>query len=532
MDPRSDAADRSLRVAQAALVAGCALALGSVVSAGPAPGTLTLDSVFPPGQSVCAGIPPRHADPLAAPGDAPAHSEQDFATEEITAGSVGEPPETDFHVLRWRHLSARPLSEEIPLDIVDGTVGVVIRAEAPTDDWNISVELLGPGGTLLACEECADAPVVGEIREGRGNTAMPSTDRPGWELLPGEYSFRVRATAADTTNIQGDGADVNVTATLRTNVAVDVRHRLDLNFIYLPNCTLTAEIARTSPRFAEYLAKVDQWMRPTGIRIGRVTHTDLHRDDFDMIATWEEAGRMFRTSSWVGKPRALNIYCVEGFEPPLNPVVGLSGGIPGPLANGTRDSGVAIRMQPFFICSNCLDAFASLTAHEIGHYLGFYHTTEGDLAHWDPFLDTPDCHEPGINECPDRNYVMFPLIHTANTIWSPHQALVAPTHPLVRTVAVATRHDAPEPPDRPLVATPNPFENEVRLALPAAGPSGFAVTIHDVTGRVVKSLGTATTQIVWDGTDAAGKTASAGIYFVRAVAPDGRATSARLVKVR
>src|SRR5262245_51245764 len=243
MDGRSDALDRSLRMAQAALVAGCALALG-VAHAEPAPGTLTLESVFPPGESVCAGTPPRHVDGLALPGDAPAHSEQDLVGEEITAGPVGGPRETDFHVLRWRHLSARPLSEEIPLDIVDGTVGVVIRAEAPTDDWNISVELLGPGGTLLACEDCVDAPVVGEIREGRGNTAMPSTDRPGWELLPGEYSFRVRATPADTSNVVGDGADVSVTATLRTNVALDVHHRLDLNFIYLPHCTLTAEIAR------------------------------------------------------------------------------------------------------------------------------------------------------------------------------------------------------------------------------------------------------------------------------------------------
>lgn len=552
MGGRAFHATRALLIAAAAVAAGLAPGRAGAETGSLHPGSLnpgslhigsletgsssfTLQAVFPEEYSVCAGTPPSRPYPAVleagTPGPDDVRDDRDLQVEDITGGSFGGGQWDDLHVLRWRSVSARPLSEEIPIEIVDGTVGLTIRAEARTDDWEISVELLGPDGEVLACEACEGAPAVGEVREGRGSTQMPSTDRPGWELTPGVYSFRVRATPADSGNVRGDGTTVSVIATLRTNGEVGFQHRLDLNFVYLPSSTLSAEIARTSPRFAEFLAKVDERLTPSGIRLGRITHTDLHRPDFDIIATWEEAGQMFRTSAWVGRPRALNVYCVQKFEFPLAPAIGLSGGIPGAAANGTRDSGIAIRMEPFFLCSDCLGAYASLMAHEIGHYLGFYHTTESDVAHWDPFLDTPDCHV-ALNDCPDRSYVMFPLIHTANTDWSPHQCGVALTSPMVRTIPVVVRRDEIAP-DRPqLAAAPNPFESAVRLALPGVDASTRAFTIHDVAGRVVKRLVGGTSGAVWDGTDVAGRPAPAGIYFARVVASDGRDTSLRLVKIR
>ncbi|MFN8178808.1 MAG: FlgD immunoglobulin-like domain containing protein [bacterium] len=503
--------------------------LGGRAQASSVPAT-TLEQVFPAGRSVCAGNPPRRAERPAADARSAAPLILDDCEPSWQPGDESR-PFADVHILRWRSVEARPLSEEIPFEVASGTVGLMLRAAADTDDWDISVELLGPHGDLLSCGDCPDAPAASEIREGRGEAQMPSTDRPGWQLVPGRYAFRVRATPADSTII-GDGATTSVVATLRTSASVEVERRLDLNFVYLPDCSLTAQIAESSPRFAEYLQKVDQWLAPTGIRIGRVTHVDLNRPEFSIIATWDEAGEMFRTSCGVGRPRALNIYCLEGFEPPLNPVVGLAGAIPGPLANGTRDSGIAIRTQPFFTCSDCLDAFASLTAHEIGHYLGFFHTTEADLEHWDPFLDTPECHDIALNDCPDHDYVMFPLIHRANHIWSPDQLRVAWRHPMVRTVAVVGKRDATAPSERAiLAASPNPFASEVRLAVPkAAAPA--SVAIYDVSGRLVRRLAGSPEEIVWDGRDGAEQPAPAGIYFARSVAADGRATLLRLVKVR
>jgi hypothetical protein len=206
----------------------------------------------------------------------------------------------DLVTLRWRNVHARPVSEDIPIVVEEGTVGLTVRAEASRPRVLISVELIGPGGTVLACHDCEDAPAVGEIRAGRGVTQMPSTDRPGWELTPGRYAFRVRALPRPDGPTSDDvGADVDVIATLRSDAAADVEHFVDLNFVYLPTSTLSVDVAQTNPRFAEVMARIDDYLAPTGVRIGRITHHDLDMDRFATIATWEEAGQLFDTSGRV-----------------------------------------------------------------------------------------------------------------------------------------------------------------------------------------------------------------------------------------
>jgi hypothetical protein len=46
------------------------------------------------------------------------------------------------------------------------------------------------------------------------------------------------------------------------------------------------------------------------------------------------------------------------------------------------------------------------TVHELGHFAGLYHTTEGNRAYWDPLDDTPEC-QPGTTTCPDGHNIMF-----------------------------------------------------------------------------------------------------------------------------
>jgi hypothetical protein len=319
---------------------------------------------------------------------------------------------------------------------------------------------------------------------------------------------------------------------------VFVEHFLDLNFVYLPGCSLSVARADTSALFADMLAHIDAALAPAGIRLGRVTQVDLNRPAFSVIATWREAGEMFRTSATIGLPRALNVYCLQGFEPPLNPVVGLSGGIPGPMHNGTRDSGVAVRTSPLFVCGeDCLPAFGGLFAHEIGHYVGLYHTTEAPPVTtpeaWDPFSDTPECLAKFPYACADYGYVMFPLIHAANVTWSPAQASVAQTHPLVRTVPVfaARETTAPRTPPRPtVVASPNPFRDDVLFDLPARG--GSELSLVDVRGRVIRRLVVNEGRAAWDGRDAEGDVVSAGIYFARWSDAAGRKHTIRVVRMR
>jgi hypothetical protein len=439
----------------------------------------------------------------------------------------------DLVMLRWSGVEAFPVSEELPIVVEDGTVGLMIRADAPNDRFRVSVELLGPEGELLACADCDDAPAVGEVRPGRGTTQMPSTDRPGWELRPGRYAFRVRVEPA-IEDPGADGTEVDVTATLRSDAGAEVQRFLDLNFIYLPECGLSRDIAPAAPEFREMIERVDEWLEPTGIRLGRITHNDLDRRGYSNISTWEEAAHLFRSSRQLGRPRALNVYCVRGFEPPLNPAVGLSGGIPGPSFDGTPDSGIIVRTSPLFTCSDCTDAFASLFVHEFGHYLGLYHTTEANLRHEDPFSDTPRCEKRDLRQCPDWSYVMFPVIHPANRVWSPGQIEVVRTHPLVRTVPVvrprvASPLSTPAADAAEVAAAPNPFRDRVELRRGGVSDGPARARIYDVTGRVVRRLGTVGGTFAWDGRDDRGRVVPGGVYFAR-ITETGVSRTVRIVK--
>ena len=105
--------------------------------------------------------------------------------------------------------------------------------------------------------------------------------------------------------------------------------------------------------------------------------------------------------------------------------------------------------------------------------------------------------------------------------------LEAVHHPAATTAAEGTE------PSRPVIAAyPSVTRGgtELRLAAPADRPTGVAV--YDVQGRSVRVLriGAGMGGVRWDGADAQGRAAGAGVYFIRVAGSAG--SSARVVKVR
>jgi hypothetical protein len=87
-------------------------------------------------------------------------------------------------------------------------------------------------------------------------------------------------------------------------------------------------------------------------------------------------------------------------------VVGIDGSIPGPSGvPGTIASGAAVTIADFgedggtgacargaFDVDRCgTDLVSYISAHEAGHWLGLYHTTESSGTFFDPLSDTPTC---------------------------------------------------------------------------------------------------------------------------------------------
>ncbi len=87
-----------------------------------------------------------------------------------------------------------------------------------------------------------------------------------------------------------------------------------------------------------------------------------------------------------------------------------------------------------------------------------------------------------------------------------------------------------------LLATPNPFMTGSAVAFSLARPEQVTVEVYDLTGRLVRSLGSGRLaagahRFEWNGRDAAGRHTAAGVYFVR-LRMGAQHLEAKLVKLQ
>jgi hypothetical protein len=85
-------------------------------------------------------------------------------------------------------------------------------------------------------------------------------------------------------------------------------------------------------------------------------------------------------------------------------------------------------------------------------------------------------------------------------------------------------------------ARPNPFERDSKIRLTLAAPTFVRAEVLDVTGRHVATLALGTLdagvhELSWDGSNARGERAAAGVYLVRVQWPGSRTTQ-RIVRLR
>ncbi len=250
------------------------------------------------------------------------------------------------------------------------------------------------------------------------STSVPNSDQSDVQLVSGggTYTFRLR-------KLQGIGSSMTVRAIIerRTEDQKGLA-TLDLNVWLADGITPTAATASSDTRLQAVLTRIDQILETQGISIGDVDYYDVDDASYDTVTTQTEFAEMLQTTSAATENR-LNLFFVEvAFG---GGVVGVSATISGPKLNGTGMSGVMAIYDGY-----STSTIGLIAAHEIGHFVGLYHTVEQDGSH-DFIDDTLECPSSGTDSVcttPGGGYLMHWQAVGGSTI-SDGQALVIRGHP-------------------------------------------------------------------------------------------------------
>lgn len=162
---------------------------------------------------------------------------------------------------------------------------------------------------------------------------------------------------------------------------------LDVNVVIVGDTDITDdEVAAALNRADAVYAATDE------LGIGEITSTRIDWPDPYVDAEGDETNRL-RAASVGEDPFAVNLFFVQDFNEVGT--LGIAAGIPGP--NGvaeTAASGVIISVDTHLDGDGIVlltDMMGETIAHEVGHQLGLFHTSEAEGDYHDPIADTPEC---------------------------------------------------------------------------------------------------------------------------------------------
>ncbi len=278
-------------------------------------------------------------------------------------------------------------SEQITFNVPENAVSAVVHATDDRDELIALWQVFAPGDTLVF--DISD-PVNSRfgLLPTAGNFSALLPPGPVFNFVPGTYKVSfVRDGGSASTNVRIFG---KVMDGFPERQVID----LVLTFVGAPE-GLDAAAAKNDGDFQRAMQKFEALYNALGLDFGVLTYEDL-ASNASALRTIDsvdgpnnELGQLFSKSKSLGQ--GINFFFVqeivggdEGFI-----ILGIAGGIPGPPAiQGTVHSGVALTMMGF---RDSPIVLGQTMAHEGGHYLGLFHTSESGGSSHDPLPDTAQC---------------------------------------------------------------------------------------------------------------------------------------------
>lgn len=359
------------------------------------------------------------------------------------AGDSGSPAQEPRDELEWvvdemEVEITDGYSELFSFEVPEGAVSVVVSitgdagVQYTVSQWrNGDREEVVPNGWVEAdpgapslCLSCDN-----RVSSSEASFAAILPNNEGVELVPGSHGmtlYAFRMTGFAVAPLASGTATVRVVAKVAD--AEPERGVLDVNFHFTGAGGLTAESAQTDEEFQRALTDLDELYEQAGIDLGTVTYSDIpeeYRVIESVVTPNSDLQEMFLLSE--GSPRdALNVFVVDELMTGIGNfgvILGVAGGIPGPPFAGTHRSGVAVATKR---TPDLETAMFKVLGHEIGHYLGLFHTSEQDLGFG------PSIHDP-IEDTAEDDPSLLMFNNGEGTTISMEQGRVMRLNPWVQT---------------------------------------------------------------------------------------------------
>jgi hypothetical protein len=270
----------------------------------------------------------------------------------------------------------------LDVDLPPDAISLSIEALAPTSsDWPGLLGLEGPGGKIYENDQATGAYLWTPGFSGVFTATIPNTDSANVQLVTGGGRYRFRLFM-----FSGSANFLAVRAIVENRAsAVAPDGVLDLNVFLAPGLGVSSPSTET--RLGAILTRMDNLFEQVGLSLGDIDYYQLGDSAYDSVSSSEFESLL--AESRVASERRLNLFFVlTAFG---GGTIGVAGTIAGPARNGTAVSGV---MSDYDF--DTPEAAGTVAAHEVGHYLGLFHTTEQNGDH-DIIEDTLECPASGTD---------------------------------------------------------------------------------------------------------------------------------------